>query len=124
MSRIVEYTSKEFAQEAGVSLRQLQYWHERGFLVPARRASNMHGNGGRFWVYHKSQIAIGKRLAILVRRTKSSKWLDAFATRQFKKVVFLDSARIVGSTLFIPLRNAAPRPMPGGRKTPDSRINR
>ena len=45
------YNSKEASRIAGVSLRQIQYWDERGFIRPSVKAA--HGRGSkRLYSFH------------------------------------------------------------------------
>ena len=45
------YNSKEASRIAGVSLRQIQYWDERGFIRPSVKAAQGRGSK-RLYSFH------------------------------------------------------------------------
>jgi MerR HTH family regulatory protein len=96
------YTSKQFAEIVGVTLRQLQYWDERGILSAKRSWSSLVPNRGSIRLYSPTQV---KRARILRAISASGRtFRPELLKLRFHKVLLLNRPRVVNGVLYIPVR--------------------
>ncbi len=87
-------TTKEFAAETGATLRQLQWWDERGIIVP-----EFHGHR-RFW--DRRDIPYIRRVVALSGFGIPLNRIKPLADLKFSGVHIVNSPIVIGRTLFIP----------------------
>jgi len=110
-------STREFSKVTGCSLRQLQWWDEKGLLKPRHIA----GRGGRGSVrsYGERQVPKALMLRTLLRSGPASRILLPFAGRQIDKIVTVSVPMMVGRVLVVPARKCNGKAEPGlGRTHP------
>ena len=106
-------TSLEFARATGATLRQLQYWHEKGILVPAMSP----GTGARGFIreYSKAHVHKGKRLKEMSKAGLHVSRYAEFLEMAWQTAVALRDPMIIDGVLYVPADpHYTPRRKPSG----------
>lgn len=93
-------TTLEFARATGATLRQLQYWHEKGILVPTMSPGA--GAGGVIREYSKAQVQNGKRLKEMSDAGLHVSRYAEFLPMAWRTVIALRNPRIIDGVLYVP----------------------
>lgn len=58
------YATNAFAEVAGISIRQVQYWTDQGYLTPVHIEGRAAHGQGHWRVYDESEIPVAQMLAM------------------------------------------------------------
>lgn len=100
------YSTAEVAKLTGVSLRQLQFWDERGIVQPAEWGKGRGGGSGRYRRYSEDQLRLIRRMAKLRRAGVSLQKLRPLLRirTEWDSVVVLRKPEVRGGVLVVPAR--------------------
>lgn len=94
----MEMTSNQFSRKSGATLRMLQYWDQRGYLVAARKGRNRR--------YSARQLQLAKKL-VAVSSSGPAIGLKQVTELKFHKVVVVGRPTVIRGTLYIPKPDSA-----------------
>ena len=100
-------TTKQASKLSGATLRQLQWWDEKGMLIPKVKGTPGDPKNGNGRWYTGKQVETAKKLALLSKAGVQVRFAEKYLRKHWDKAIRITGPVIVHDTLVVPKKPSA-----------------